>query len=320
MSEQASAPYITIDFTVTDSPLRLDQILAAHYPEFSRSRWQSAIRCGDVRLNGETVKPKTVAYPGDRIEGQISLTVEAPDPPQKIDFPVLYSDEDIIVINKPAGLVVHPAAGNADQTLLNGLLYHFPATQKLPRAGIVHRLDKDTSGVMVVAHNLQAHTHLVRQLQDRSMGREYLALAQGHLTAGGTVEEPIARHPQDRLRMAVRSDGKPAITHFRLEERFPGLTLLRVKLETGRTHQIRVHMAYLKHPLIGDRVYGNPGFLPKNLSAQAREALSTFSRQALHAETLTLIHPRLNTLRTYSAPCPQDMQSLLDTLARENKS
>jgi 23S rRNA pseudouridine1911/1915/1917 synthase len=234
--------------------------------------------------------------------------------PQDIPLDIRYQDDQLLVINKPAGLVVHPAAGNPDGTLQNALLHYDPALASLPRAGIVHRLDKDTSGLMVVARSLAAHKSLVEQLQARSVHREYLALVQGQVTAGGSVDAPVGRHPRDRLRMAVVPSGKPALTHYRVLERFPAHTLLLVRLETGRTHQIRVHMASIHHPLVGDPLYGGRARVPRGASDGLRDALSDFRRQALHARRLELRHPATGEAVAWEAEMPADFAGLLDAL------
>ncbi len=316
MPKHPTESILDIDFTVSAplAGLRMDRILSGKYPQFSRNRWQEAIKSGDVRLNGEAVKVKTRPCHGDVISGTLPNEQKTPHPAENIALPVLYADEAIIILDKPAGLVVHPAPGHLEGTLLNALLHHFPHTRHLPRGGIVHRLDKDTSGLMVVAHKAQAHTELVRQLQLRRMGRHYLALVYGYLTAGETIDLPIGRHLKARVKMAVRPDGKSAITHFRIAKRFGELTLLRVKLETGRTHQIRVHLSERGHPLVGDPLYGGNKTLPKNLTASVRSALRAFPRQVLHAETLTLTHPISGEALTFHAPPPKDIQSLLNAL------
>ena len=296
---------------------RLDSYLAQKYPDYSREFLKNAIKSGEILLNGEKVKAKTLLKIGDEIKGAIKQEEKTSDKPQDLDLDVVYFDEDLIVINKAAGLVCHPAAGNADKTLLNALLHHFPKTANLPRAGIIHRLDKDTTGLLVVAHSLKAHTHLIRQLQERTMGREYLALVLGEPTTGGRVNLAIGRHPK-LLKMAIRPDGREAITHYRIEERFSGLTLLRVKLETGRTHQIRVHMADLKYPLVGDKLYGTNN-VPKNLSETAKAAIRNFPRQALHAQKLSLIHPTSQELISFEAEIPEDFKKLLLAVRSENK-
>ena len=294
---------------------RLDQFLAHIAPDYSRSRWQTSIKAGLVQINGNPARAKDHVYPGDNVRAQIAVDTETAASSQDIPLNIIHADADIIVIDKPAGLVVHPAAGNPDGTLLNALLHHFPETAQLPRGGIVHRLDKDTSGLLVIARNLRAHAHLVRQLQERSMGRTYLALCYRYITAGGTIDQPLGRHPRDRLKMAIREDGKDAVTHYRIEERYGDIaTLLRVNLETGRTHQIRVHLAAQHNPLVGDPLYGLANPPGKGIPADIRQALIDFPRQALHAAALTLHHPADDSEHTYTSPLPADMAKLLDTL------
>ncbi|MDO5091033.1 MAG: 23S rRNA pseudouridine(1911/1915/1917) synthase RluD [Cardiobacteriaceae bacterium] len=305
--------HAVIDLTSDAQNIRLDQYLAQHYPDLSRARLQQAIKSGDILLNGKIVKPKEPVFPGDRISGHVGIHIETEAQPENLALDILHADADIIVLNKPAGLVVHPAVGNPRGTVLNALLHHYPETRQLPRAGIVHRLDKDTSGVMVVARSLRAHTALVQQLQSRDMHRTYLALVHRYVTAGNTIDLPMARHHKDRTRMAVRPDGKDAITHYRIEERFGDLTLLRVQLETGRTHQIRVHMAEIHHPIVGDPVYGNKTLVPKGLDDTLRDRIIHFPRQALHAIELELEHPNGDLLR-FTAPLPDDIAELLDAL------
>ena len=294
---------------------RLDQFLAHIAPDYSRSRWQTSIKAGLVQINGNPARAKDHVYPGDSVRAQIAVDTETVASSQDIPLNIIHADADIIVIDKPAGLVVHPAAGNPDGTLLNALLHHFPETAQLPRGGIVHRLDKDTSGLLVIARNLRAHAHLVRQLQERSMGRTYLALCYRYITAGGTIDRPLGRHPRDRLKMAIREDGKDAVTHYRIEERYGDIaTLLRVNLETGRTHQIRVHLAAQHNPLVGDPLYGLANPPGKGIAADIREALIDFPRQALHAAAFTLYHPADDSEHTYTSPLPADMAKLLDIL------
>ena len=233
---------------------------------------------------------------------------------------ILYEDSALIVLNKPPGLVVHPGAGNREGTLVNALLHHAPELANVPRAGVVHRLDKDTSGLLVVARTLAAHTHLVAQLQARTVKREYFAIVAGVMTAGGTIEAPVGRHPSERTRMAVVVGGREAVTHYRVLERFRGHTYVRVNLETGRTHQIRVHMAHLHYPLVGDPTYGGRLRLPADSSSTLREALRHFKRQALHAGVLGLIHPESGAALQWDAPLPADMQQLLEALRSDAES
>lgn len=299
---------------------RLDQVLAGLLPAYSRSFLQRHIREGRVRVNGSICPAKTRLLGGETLEVE-SLEPDTPrqeDPAQKLPLDILHQDDDLLVLNKPAGLVMHPAAGNPDGTLVNALLHHDPALRSLPRAGIVHRLDKDTSGLLVVACNPRAHAHLVAQLQARRVTREYLALVTAQVVAGGRVEAPIGRHPVDRKRMAVVDGGKPAVSHYRVEERFRVHTLLRVSLETGRTHQIRVHMAHRRYPLLGDPVYGGRPRLPPDPTPALVQVVLQFPRQALHATRLSLKHPD-GTELSWDAPPPGDMQQLLTVLREDTQ-
>ncbi|MBA3582764.1 MAG: 23S rRNA pseudouridine(1911/1915/1917) synthase RluD [Gammaproteobacteria bacterium] len=297
---------------------RLDKVLAILFPDYSRSRLQTWLKEGHILLDGEPVAARTKVLSGQVLQVSLPERIEVKTIAQPLPLDVLYADDDIIIINKAAGRVVHPAAGNADGTLQNALLHHFPETAHLPRAGIVHRLDKETTGVMVVARSERAHKHLVEQLQDHSMGREYLALVDGVLVAGSTIETEMGRHPVDRKRRAVlQFGGKVAITHYRVEQRLSPYTLLRVSLETGRTHQIRVHMAHIRKPIVGDPLYGGRLKLPKGASEELKQALRAFPRQALHAETLHLIHPHTEAAMHFTVPMPDDMQQLLQCLKAE---
>ncbi|MEO5566218.1 MAG: 23S rRNA pseudouridine(1911/1915/1917) synthase RluD [Luteimonas sp.] len=293
---------------------RFDAVLAGLFPEYSRSRLAGWIRSGDALLDGETVRPRDPVRGGELVSLQVVLDDQTTAEPEDIPLHVLYEDADVLVLDKPAGLVVHPGAGNPDGTLVNALLYFDPRLVALPRAGIVHRLDKDTSGVMVVARTLPAHTSLVAQLSARDVHRQYLAVVVGALVSGGTAKGAIDRHPRDRIRMAVRDEGRDAVTHFRLRERFRAHTLLECRLETGRTHQIRVHMAHLKHPIVGDPMYGGALKLPRAASEGLVAALRGFKRQALHAETLEFVHPTSGQPIRVSAPVPADLQALLVAL------
>lgn len=295
---------------------RLDQVLALLCPRHSRSRLQAWIRNGFVTVDGAGLKQK------DTVQGGQSITVSATLDDhneywaeQEIPIDVVFEDEAILAVNKAPGIVVHPGAGNPDRTLVNALLYHAPQLAKVPRAGIVQRLDKDTSGIMVVAKTPESHTRLVRDLQDRNITREYRAIVRGTLISGGTVSAPIGRHPTLRTRMAVTDKGKPATTHYRVVRKFSACTDTRVRLETGRTHQIRVHMAHLGHPVIGDKVYGGRKRLAKNVSAALRETLAAFPRQALHALRLELRHPVTRESLGLEAPLAADMTQLLDRLS-----
>ena len=299
---------------------RLDQALARLLPAYSRARLQQWIQEGRVTVNNQTTRAK------DRVRGGEQIEVLVPDVPagdwQAEDIPlvIVYEDDDLLVIDKPAGLVVHPGAGNPEGTLLNALLYHVPALRRLPRAGIVHRLDKETSGLLVVAKTEMARLDLIEQLKERSLSREYMALVQGIVIAGGTVDAPIGRHALTRTRMAVSGRGRPAVSHYRVERKFRAHTLLRVKLESGRTHQIRVHMAHLKHPLVGDPVYGGRALLPKGAAPDLIEALHGFKRQALHATRLGLVHPTTRQPMVWDSAPPQDLRDLLEVLERDLRS
>ncbi len=297
---------------------RLDQVLAALFPQFSRSRLQQWTRQGQVRVDGAAATVRQRVLGGEAVEIRARLEDEADVKPQALDLDIVHQDAQVLVINKPAGLVVHPAAGNREGTLQNGLLYLDPGLASVPRAGIVHRLDKDTSGLMVVARTLEAHTSLVAQLQARSVSRHYLALVHSELTAGGTIEAPIGRHPKDRLRMAVVESGKPAVSHYRVVERFAAHTLVEVRLETGRTHQIRVHMAHIHCPLVGDPVYGGRLRITRGASPRLREALQGFRRQALHARRLAFVHPGSGEEVAWEAGPPADFTALLDVLRSES--
>ena len=297
---------------------RFDAVLAELFPEFSRSRLAEWIKSGDALLDGNTVRPRDPVRGGETVTLAVMLETQTDAEPEDIPLAVLHEDADVFVLDKPAGLVVHPGAGNHSGTLVNALLFRDPSLAALPRAGIVHRLDKDTSGVMVVARTLQAHAALVAQLSARAVHRQYLAIVVGALVSGGTANAAIDRHPRDRLRMAVRDDGRDAITHYRLRERFRAHTALECRLETGRTHQIRVHMAHLKHPIIGDQLYGGPLKLPKGATEELVAALRAFKRQALHAETLEFLHPLSGEPLRCTAPVPQDMQELLRLLREDS--
>ncbi len=299
---------------------RFDQAASALFPEFSRSRLQSWIKSGELKANGQVCRPRDKVQEGDELSLNAELQPEGRFEAEAIDLDIVFEDDDIIVINKPAGLVVHPGAGNPGGTLLNALLNHCPSMDNLPRAGIVHRLDRDTTGLMVVAKTLEAHNDLVAQLQAREVHREYDAVVMGSMTGGGKVEEPMGRHPQHRTKMAVlQFGGKEAITHYRLQKRYRDHCHVRCFLETGRTHQIRVHMAHIRHPLVGDTTYAGRPRLPKGASEELVDMLRSFPRQALHARKLELEHPRSGDTMSWEVPLPEDMQQLLAVLAAEEK-
>ncbi|MCM2680616.1 23S rRNA pseudouridine(1911/1915/1917) synthase RluD [Echinimonas agarilytica] len=315
---------ITAELSSHQFGQRLDQALAEVFPDYSRTRVQAWIADGRAEVDGKVVtKGREKVMGTEKIVLNVVLEDEVTHQPEDIDLDIIYEDDDILVINKPAGLVVHPGAGNQQGTLLNALLHYLPAQIEVPRAGIVHRLDKDTTGLMVVAKTVPAQTHLVSMLQDRNITREYEAIAVGVMTAGGMVEEPISRHPNRRTAMAVHPNGKEAVTHYRVAEKFAHHTRLRLRLETGRTHQIRVHMAHLHHALVGDPTYGGRNRLPKGASPEMVEALRGFRRQALHAARLILEHPITGEKMDWQAPIPDDMKQLTEVLredARRNPS
>jgi len=310
---------LNLERTVTSeySHQRVDHIAVQLFPEYSRSKLQGWIVSGELTIDGQTRKCKEKLTGSEIMRLNASLEVEQDHQPQNIPIDVIYEDDTIIVINKPTGLVVHPGAGKKDGTLLNALLFYYPELSQVPRAGIVHRLDKDTTGLMVVARTLLAHAHLIEQLQTREMGREYEAVVCGQLTGGGVVDEPIARHSTQRTKMAVQPMGKEAITHYRLVKKFDHHTHIRLKLETGRTHQIRVHMSYLHYPLVGDSTYAGRLRLPKGISLELQTMLKQFPRQALHAQYLELIHPKTQEQVSFESDLPADFVALLEALERE---
>lgn len=298
---------------------RLDQVAAQLFPDFSRSRLQGWIKDGCLTVDGRTVRPRDTVYGGEKLVLDAEREVQGDWQPEAIALEVIYEDQSLMVINKPAGLVVHPAAGHQDGTLLNALLHHAPELAKVPRAGIVHRLDKDTTGLMVVAKTLEAQTDLVAQLQARSVTREYEAVVVGVMTAGGKVDQPIARHGTNRQKMAVMAGGKQAVSHYRVISRFRAHTHVRVKLETGRTHQIRVHMSYIHFPLIGDQTYGGRMRIPAGATPELIETLRGFPRQALHARRLELQHPDDGRTMSWEVPLPEDMLHLLALLREDGE-
>ena len=301
--------------------MRLDQCLAECFDDFSRSRLKNWILEGNVKVDGEVVTTPRHKMKGiEVLELEAQVEDEVGYQPEDIAIDIVYEDDDIIIVNKPVGLVVHPGAGNQSGTLLNALLFHYPDSAVVPRAGIVHRLDKDTTGLMVVAKNIAAHTQLVTQLQAREISREYEAICIGMMVGGGTVDKPIGRHSTKRTAMAVKETGKEATTHYRVIERFREHTHLRLKLETGRTHQIRVHMDYIKHSLVGDQLYGMGLKLPKGATEELVNHLRSFRRQALHAVQLGLFHPLTGEWMSWQAPLPEDLKALLVALREDTEA
>lgn len=298
---------------------RLDQALAQMFSNYSRARLQAWIREGKVTVDQRQPRTKDKVIGGEWVEIMACVEPDESWQPEAIPLDIVYEDASLLVVNKAAGMVAHPAVGNREGTLLNALLHHAPKLNKVPRAGIIHRLDKETSGLLVIAKTLAAQKNLVEQLQDRAFEREYQAVVNGELISGGTVDAPIGRHHIDRKRMAVSEAGKEAVTHYRIRERFRGFTHIQVNLETGRTHQIRVHMAHIRYPLVGDPVYGGRLKIPKESSNRLIETLRTFRRQALHAGRLALAHPRHGKWLEWEVPMPGDMQELLTVLREGNR-
>lgn len=296
---------------------RLDQALAGLFPDYSRTRLKSWIDEGKVLVDGRPLRPRDRLVGGESVQVDARLEDEVAVVPQPMALEIVYEDATLIVVDKPVGLVVHPGAGNPDRTLQNALLAHDPGLSLLPRAGIVHRLDKDTSGLLVVARTLEAHSALVRMLEAREIHREYEAVCSGVMTAGGTVDAPIGRHRVDRVRMAIREDGRESVTHYRVLARFRAHTHVRVMLETGRTHQIRVHLAHAGYPIVGDATYGRRLAIPKGATPRLEAALRGFRRQALHAARLAFEHPMTGGSCEFSAPVPGDMRELLDALRED---
>ncbi len=296
---------------------RLDQALAQMFPDYSRSRLKAWLLGGSITVDGASPRPRDAVFGGEQVELRVAAETSVDAAPEPIPLDVAYEDDALLVVNKPAGLVVHPGAGNARGTLMNALLHYARQLDELPRAGIVHRLDKDTSGLLLVGKTLPAHTALTRLLSDRQISRRYLAICCGVLTGGGTIDAPIGRHPADRTRMSVQERGRAAITHYTVRRRFRAHTYIEASLETGRTHQIRVHFAYRRHALVGDPVYGGRLALPKGATPGLVEALRGFKRQALHATKLEFAHPDSGDTLSVEAPPPADFQALLDALEKD---
>jgi 23S rRNA pseudouridine1911/1915/1917 synthase len=314
--------HIQISYKIPEefNGIRLDQACAKLFPEYSRTLLQKWIKQQYLTVNGEALKPKDKVFYGQLISINAPLEKKQKDQPQYIQLDILFEDEAILLINKPAGLVVHPGAGNPDKTLVNALLHYLPSLNQLPRAGIIHRLDKNTSGIMLIPKHLKAFTFLVDQLQKREIKREYEAVVNGVVISGGSLNKAIGRHPVNRVKMAVIATGKEAITHYRKIETFRAHTHLRVFLETGRTHQIRVHMAHLRYPIVGDPEYGKRPCFPKNATEELMKVLQAFPRQALHARQLSFLHPTTLNKVQYEAPLPTDIIQLIQALKKDRES
>ena len=293
---------------------RLDLVLSKLFPKYSRSKIQSWIKAGEVAVNDLNYKQRDTVNYGDVIKINTTLRSIVTDQAESIELNIIYEDNEIIVINKQAGLVVHPGAGNPSHTLVNALLNFDKKLKNLPRAGIIHRLDKDTTGIMVIARTIESHAFLVEELQKRNIKRNYRAIICGQLVAGGKIENRIGRHPTYRTKMAVNNKGKLATTHYKIIKKYQHYTYLDIQLGTGRTHQIRVHMNSIKHPIIGDPLYGKNTFIRKGICASLREDIKSFKRQALHAHNLEFIHPSKKKIVSYKAELPDDMKTLIKTL------
>ncbi len=298
---------------------RLDQALARLLPQYSRTRIQRWIEEGAIKVNGIVPRPRDVVVGGETASVEARIEEVSGVEAEKLPIDIVHQDASIIVINKPPGLVVHPGAGNREHTLQNALLAHDAKLKRVPRAGLVHRIDKDTSGLLVIARTLEIHTALVAMLAAHEIEREYLAVCLGVMTGGGTVDENIGRHRTQRIKMAVRSDGRSAITHYRIEKKFRAHTLARIRLETGRTHQIRVHLTHIGYPIVGDPVYGGRRKLPAGASPALKSAIEGFNRQALHAARLTFAHPKSGKAVAFDAPLPKDLKGLLAALEKDVK-
>ncbi|WP_104490098.1 23S rRNA pseudouridine(1911/1915/1917) synthase RluD [Acinetobacter indicus] len=315
-----TATRLSLQFQLDESYLgqRIDQVAALIWSDFSREKLKQWLKDGHLLVNGNTVKPKYKCEGNELLSLNVELEAQTNSQPENIPLDIVYEDDDILVINKPVGMVVHPGAGNITGTLVNALLFHYPKSAELSRAGLVHRIDKDTSGLLVVAKNLEAQFDLSKQLANKSVYRIYDVVVYGNIIAGGTIDEPIKRHPVDRIKMTVLPGGKDAVTHYNVKERFQHFTRVQARLETGRTHQIRVHFSYIGHGLIGDPVYMPRVRVPAGTSELLNETLRGFKRQALHAAKLGLVHPRTKQDMMFEAPWPEDFSQLVDVLRSEN--
>ncbi|MFW1859782.1 23S rRNA pseudouridine(1911/1915/1917) synthase RluD [Acinetobacter defluvii] len=317
-----TATRLSLQFQLDDSYLgqRIDQVAAAVWSDFSREKLKQWLKDGHLLVNGNIVKPKYKCEGNELLTLEVELEAQTSAQPENIPLDIVYEDDDIIVINKPVGMVVHPGAGNSNGTLVNALLHHYPKSSELTRAGLVHRIDKDTSGLLVVAKNLEAQFSLSKQLAKKSVYRVYDLICYGNIIAGGTIDEPIKRHPVDRIKMAILPGGRDAVTHYNVKERFQNFTRVQAQLETGRTHQIRVHFTYIGYPLVGDPVYMSRVKVPAGASQLLSDTLRGFKRQALHAAKLGLIHPRSKEEMLFEAAWPEDFTYLVNTLRSENKA
>jgi len=317
-----TATRLSLQFQLDESYLgqRIDQVAALVWNEFSREKLKQWMKEGHLLVNGNIVKPKYKCEGNELLCLDVELEAQTSAQPENIPLNIVYEDDDIMVINKPVGMVVHPGAGNPNGTLVNALLYHYPKSAELTRAGLVHRIDKDTSGLLVVAKNLEAQFSLSKQLAKKTVYRVYDLICYGHIIAGGTIDEPIKRHPVDRVKMAILPGGRDAVTHYNVKERFQHFTRVQAQLETGRTHQIRIHFTYIGYPLVGDPVYVSRVKVPAGASEKLSSALRNFKRQALHASKLGLVHPRTKEEMMFEAPWSDDFVELVEVLRSENKA
>lgn len=320
MTNDTQKIHLTLTIPESHALERVDQALAKLMPDYSRTQIQEWIETNAILINGKPTKAKTKLKGGEDVTVNANIKAQPQWEAQAIPLEIVHEDEALIVINKPVGLVVHPGAGNADSTLLNALLHHAPQLQNLPRAGIIHRLDKNTSGLLIIAKTQSSYKHISKQLKERSILREYQAIVYGTMISGGSVDAPIDRHPLQRKRMAVVDTGKTAITHYRVAEKYRAHTRLNLKLETGRTHQIRVHMSHIRHPIVGDTAYGGRVQLAKGMTPELIHALREFKRQALHAFALGLVHPVSEEFIRWEIDLPEDMQNLIQILKQDAAS
>lgn len=321
-TSESSATRLSLQFQLDESylGLRIDQAAALIWTDYSREKLKQWLKDGHLQVNGNSVKPKYKCEGNEILTLDVELEAQTRSLPENIPLNIVYEDDDILVVNKPVGMVVHPGAGNTSGTLVNAILFHYPKSAELSRAGLVHRIDKDTSGLLVIAKNLEAQFALSKQLAKKTVYRIYDLVVYGSMIAGGVVDEPIKRHPVDRIKMAVLPGGKDAVTHYNVKERFQHFTRVQARLETGRTHQIRVHFSYLGFGLIGDQVYMPRVRVPANSSQLLADTLRGFKRQALHAAKLGLVHPRTGEEMLFEAPWPEDLTQLVNVLRTENKA